>query len=99
MARIQLTASAGAIAVSGAEIYGDGWEGPAQARDNILPIVASKESNHLSNYPKINFALGSLRQKGLVHRYHWDFITNKGYAAGRWRLTDQGKLLMGFDPQ
>lgn len=52
---------------------------------------------HGETYPKINFALGRLRQKGLVERFDSEYMSSQGFRSGRWGLTDQGKLLMGCD--
>lgn len=64
--------------------YSKQWSGPEQHR---ITWVAP-------TYPRINFALGHLAKKGLVERIDWPALAGR-YTAGRWRLTDLGKNIMG----
>lgn len=72
----------------GVSLWGAGWAGN--------PVYPPTTCNFVL-YPQINLALGRLATKGLVERMEWASNFNPRFTVGKWKLTDEGKLLVGFD--
>lgn len=79
----------------GARELGDEWAGAPVYRPGVNTLITT----YLPTYPKIDTALGRLAKKGMVEREAWSYIQEQGYTAGRWILTETGRVLMGLSPQ